>query len=250
MTKTRLLATAAAFALIAGTASAQELKKNEAQPTPAPAAQQKAPAEKVAPNMHAGDRKAPETTGQATKPETDKGPTVNSSAADKSKASEEGLNKRAGDHPAAGKAEMKSDSKTDMKTGAKDADMKAGAKEGAQTNSSTKSGTSETSTKSTASETQKGSATTGQGAASAAKLSTEQRTKITTIIHQHKTPSVNLNVSLSVGTRIPSHVHLYPLPVEVINIYPEWRGYDYVLVGDTIVVIDPRSHEIVAILEA
>jgi hypothetical protein len=61
---------------------------------------------------------------------------------------------------------------------------------------------------------------------------------------------VHLNVSVSVGTRIPATVHLYPLPVEVINIYPEWRGYDYVLVGDEIVVIDPRSHEIVAILEA
>ena len=29
-----------------------------------------------------------------------------------------------------------------------------------------------------------------------------------------------------------------------------WRGYDYILVGDEIVVIDPRTHEIVAILDA
>ena len=38
--------------------------------------------------------------------------------------------------------------------------------------------------------------------------------------------------------------------MEVDAIYPEWRGYDYILVGDEIVVIDPRTHEIVAILEA
>ena len=40
------------------------------------------------------------------------------------------------------------------------------------------------------------------------------------------------------------------LPVEVIVVYPEWRGYDYILVGDQILVIDPRSHEIVAVLDA
>jgi hypothetical protein len=57
-------------------------------------------------------------------------------------------------------------------------------------------------------------------------------------------------VSIAVGTRIPEHVHLYPLPVQVVEVYPEWRGYDYILVGDQILVIDPRSHEIVAILEA
>ena len=60
----------------------------------------------------------------------------------------------------------------------------------------------------------------------------------------------HLNVSVRVGTRVPDSVHFYPLPVEVVAVYPEWRGYDYILVGDEIVVIDPRTHEIVAILEA
>jgi hypothetical protein len=45
-------------------------------------------------------------------------------------------------------------------------------------------------------------------------------------------------------------VHLYPLPVEVVEVYPEWRGFDYILVGDEIVVINPRTHDIVAIIEA
>ena len=54
MTKARLLSTVAtALLLTVGVASAQTLKKDEA-PAPAPAAQQKAPAEKVAPNMKAG----------------------------------------------------------------------------------------------------------------------------------------------------------------------------------------------------
>jgi hypothetical protein len=236
MTKTRLLATAAALALFAGAASAQELKKNEAPPAPAPAAQQKAPAEKVAPNMHAGDRKVPETTGQATKPaQADKNSAMDKSPAASGSAMEKSDNKGAA---GAASAETESDSKSaaDSKNSAQDKN-----KSTAQDKSTVKSNQSAN---------EKSNATTGQGAASAAKLSTEQRTKITTIIRERKTPSVHLNVSVSVGTRVPANVHFYPLPAEVITIYPEWRGYDYVLVGDQIVVIDPRSHEIVAILEA
>ena len=104
--------------------------------------------------------------------------------------------------------------------------------------------------KSTASEKTEQRNTTGQGATGAAKLSTEQRSKITTVIRQHKVAPAHLNVSIAVGTRIPERVHLYPLPAEVVDVYPEWRGYDYILVGDQILVIDPDSHEIVAILEA
>jgi hypothetical protein len=44
-------------------------------------------------------------------------------------------------------------------------------------------------------------------------------------------------------------VRFQPRPAEVVTIDPEWRGYDYILVRDQILVIDPRSHEIVAILD-
>ncbi|HEY6858672.1 MAG TPA: DUF1236 domain-containing protein [Pseudolabrys sp.] len=45
-------------------------------------------------------------------------------------------------------------------------------------------------------------------------------------------------------------MHFYPLAAEVVDIYPEWCGYNYILVGEEIVVVDPHTHEIVAILEA
>jgi Protein of unknown function (DUF1236) len=31
---------------------------------------------------------------------------------------------------------------------------------------------------------------------------------------------------------------------------PSWRGYDYFMVGEQIVIVDPRSMEIVAIIDA
>jgi hypothetical protein len=197
MTKARLLSTvAAALLLSAGIASAQDVKKDEA-PGHAPAAQQKAPPEKIAPNMKAGKadaitHKPAATVGQA--PE-----------ADKARASDDKTN--AGDKSA----------------------MEPNAKSNAASHES---------------------ATTGQGAGASAKLSTEQRSKIGSILREHRVEPAHLNVSVNIGTRIPDSVHFYPLPEDVYVIYPEWRGYDYILVGNEILVVDPRTHEIVAILEA
>ena len=92
--------------------------------------------------------------------------------------------------------------------------------------------------------------TTGQAGAGA-KLSTEQRTKITTVIkEQHIAPVNNVNFSISVGTRVPHEVSFHPLPAEIVTIYPDWRGYEFFLVRDQIVVVNPRTLEIVAVLEA
>jgi hypothetical protein len=100
-------------------------------------------------------------------------------------------------------------------------------------------------------------ATTGQGAAGArgaVNLSTEQRTKITSTIKSRSTeyrPVTNVNFSISVGARVPrSGVTLYTLPTEVVAVYPAWRGYKFILVNDEIVVVDPNTFEIVAVIEA
>src|ERR1700733_9595998 len=94
------------------------------------------------------------------------------------------------------------------------------------------------------------SQTVGQAGAGA-KLSGEQRTKITTVIRdQHIAPVTNVNFSISVGTRVPRDVSFHPLPAEIVTIYPDWRGYEFILVRDQIVVIDPQTFEIVAVLDA
>ena len=94
------------------------------------------------------------------------------------------------------------------------------------------------------------SQTTGQAAAGG-KLSTEQRTKITTVIKsQHVQPATNVNFSISVGTRVPRNVGFHPLPAEIVTVYPDWRGYEFFLVNDQIIVVNPRTLEIVAVIDA
>ena len=93
--------------------------------------------------------------------------------------------------------------------------------------------------------------TTGQAGAGA-KLSTDQRTKITTVIrNEHVTSVDHVNFDVRVGTRVPREgVEFRPLPAEVVTIYPEWRGYEFIVVHDQIVVVDPNTYEIVEIIES
>jgi hypothetical protein len=93
--------------------------------------------------------------------------------------------------------------------------------------------------------------TTGQAGAGA-KLSTDQRTKITTVIrNEHVTSVDHVNFDVRVGTRVPREgVEFRPLPAEVVTIYPEWRGYEFIVVHNQIVVVDPNTYEIVEIIES
>jgi hypothetical protein len=93
------------------------------------------------------------------------------------------------------------------------------------------------------------SQTTGQAAAGG-KMSSEQRTKITSVIReQHVAPVSHVDFSISVGARVPRDMSFHPLPAEIVTIYPEWRGYEFILVNNQILVVDPRTFEIVAVLD-
>jgi len=106
------------------------------------------------------------------------------------------------------------------------------------------------------------SGTTGQGATgtrggaaggASVTLSSEQKTRIhEVIIKDRSAPRVDrVDFALSVGTRVPrGKVHFAPLPTQIIEIEPTWRGYEYFLVGDQIIVVNPRTDEIVAVLPA
>lgn len=250
MRKANLLSTVAmALLLSAGAASAQGMSKDT--PERAPAAQQSAPAEKVAPSIKS-EQKSP-ATGHTASDKADKA--LNDKAGKAKETTGQSPKSEAGEKPENRSMEKSTDreksgastnSKTDVRS--KSENSPASSK---STQSTTEQKNGAPAAKSTQSTTEQNRTTTGQGAAAgSAKLTTEQRTKISSVIKEQKVERVNLNVSVRVGTRIPTSVHVHTLPREVIVIYPEWRGYDYILVGDQIVIISPRTHEIVAIIDA
>src|SRR5215472_6484524 len=100
-------------------------------------------------------------------------------------------------------------------------------------------------------------ATTGQGAAGTrsdtnVNITSEQRTQIhEVIVNERSAPRVSsVNFNLSVGTRVPRDVRIATLPARIVTIEPRWRGYEYFMVGEQIVIVNPRTMEIVAVVEA
>jgi hypothetical protein len=83
-------------------------------------------------------------------------------------------------------------------------------------------------------------------------LSQEQRTKIKDVVvgGRNVARADNVNFNIRVGVAVPRTVHVAVLPPEVVTIVPEYRGFEYVLVGDQLLIIDPDTLEIVAILPA
>jgi hypothetical protein len=80
-------------------------------------------------------------------------------------------------------------------------------------------------------------------------LTTEQKTTIRTTVLTSSAPRVtNVNFDIKVGVVIPRTVRVAPLPVTIVEIEPEWRGYMYFVSGDEIIIVEPRSLRIVAVL--
>ena len=80
-------------------------------------------------------------------------------------------------------------------------------------------------------------------------LTSEQRTKIQqTVLAGNNVPRVNnVNFALNVGVSVPRSVRVVDVPSTLIEIYPQWRGHQYFVVNDDIVIVD-RSRRIVTTL--
>lgn len=219
--KKTFLMSASAIALIAGGTLAMAQGAGREAPSPAPNAQQSAPAEKMAPSPNGAQQRAPEsgTTGQGSpqRMEQDRpqGAQSPSGARDQERM-------KSGDPKSEPRArDSKSDDKGSTTKGAKDQGSKQ-------------------------------QSTTGQGAAATgANLTAEQRTKISTSIKKvNVRPVTNVNFNVSVGTVVPRTIELHPLPTTIVEVYPAWRGYRFVLVADEIIIIEPSSYKIVAVIDA
>lgn len=86
-------------------------------------------------------------------------------------------------------------------------------------------------------------------ASPAPQITLEQQEKIRDSIKTAKVDHVaKLAIPLEVGAEVPRNLHFYPFPKEVSEIAPEYGNFFYVVAAEKIVVIDPLSYRIVAIL--
>ena len=80
-------------------------------------------------------------------------------------------------------------------------------------------------------------------------INDQQRVRISESVSRlNVQPLTSVNFSLSVGTVVPADVRLQPLPAEVVEVVPQYRGYDFVLVKDELVIVEPSTKKIVTVL--
>jgi len=83
------------------------------------------------------------------------------------------------------------------------------------------------------------------------KLSSDQKTRLHEIIMDGNIQRVDhVDFSLSVGTRVPDTVTFYDVPETIVDILPQYRGFRYIVAEDELVIIDPDTLDIVAVLPA
>lgn len=96
------------------------------------------------------------------------------------------------------------------------------------------------------------SQSSGRNAASSTasvKLTDQQRTRVAASISAQKVePLTNVNFSISVGTRVPRAVRLHTVSADIVSTVPQYRGYSYFVTNDQIVIVEPRTYEIVSVL--
>jgi hypothetical protein len=219
--KNRLLMTVAAVALIAGTSGAL------AQQEPSRAA----PAEKTAPKAPAGEihQNTAPSGGAMKKGEADSNRENAEQRGDRNKSN--GRSETTGQAPQEGRD---GNGKQQRATDQKKPDAKANEEKASRDN-------------------ERNHATTGQAAAptKGANVTPESRSRIhDAFANERSSPRVDhVDFGLSVGTAVPRSVRIVAVPETIIEIQPTWRGYEYFKVGDQIVIVDPRSMEIVAVLD-
>jgi hypothetical protein len=81
-------------------------------------------------------------------------------------------------------------------------------------------------------------------------LEEKERMKVRdTFSRQRVERARDANFSISIGATVPRTVRYHPVPVEIVETVPDWRGHSYVVVEDEIVIIEPTTREVVAVLD-
>jgi uncharacterized protein DUF1236 len=261
MTKHKLLLTGAVVAFVAATGP------SIAQQERLPQQERSAPAEKIAPQNTPGahnqgpngrtgeapqNRSRTETTGQAPREDRQSRPTERNSEPERGKAEQPRNSERNEQNRATGQAP--SEGRVNR---APEQNRTTGqAPREDRTNRSSEQNKLEQQRERT-DRTEENRSTTGQGAAGSrsnvtVNLTPEKRTRIhEVIVKERNAPRVSSpNFKVSVGAEVPRTVRFAALPRTIVEIEPEWRGFEYFMVGDQIVIVDPKTMEIVAVLDA
>lgn len=80
-------------------------------------------------------------------------------------------------------------------------------------------------------------------------LNTTQQRQLSVAIQSARvTPVTSINFALRTGTVVPADVRLVPVTTEIVTILPQFRGYSFFTTREQIVIVEPTSKQIVALV--
>jgi hypothetical protein len=115
-------------------------------------------------------------------------------------------------------------------------------KAGASSNATSSQGSSNTRTGSSESSSSGGAVT----------LSNEEQTKLKSSIKNVSVKQTNINVDVRTGTVLPETVitQLEPIPAQIVEIVPRFKGYRVIRVKNEILIVEPSSRRVVYIIQS
>jgi sporulation protein YlmC with PRC-barrel domain len=79
-------------------------------------------------------------------------------------------------------------------------------------------------------------------------LAPQQQTQVADLLAKENIQPANIKITVSEGMAVPSTVTMRPLPAGVVQVVPQYRGYQYFATSERIVIIEPTSRKVVALL--
>jgi hypothetical protein len=81
------------------------------------------------------------------------------------------------------------------------------------------------------------------------RLAPAERQRLRAAFDFRRARASNVKFDRRVGHRVPRHVRLFPIPIAVVSFFPYYRDYSYFAVEDEICIVDPRTYEIVDVID-
>lgn len=93
--------------------------------------------------------------------------------------------------------------------------------------------------------------TTRRGEQTSVNINEQQRTQMFDRLRSDRTASrntQNLNIQVNIGQTLPARVRPRVLPPDIVRIVPQYRGYEYTMIEDEIVIVEPRTRRVVDVV--
>jgi len=80
-------------------------------------------------------------------------------------------------------------------------------------------------------------------------LSVDQRRRLRSAFNLDRRHKSNVRFAARIGGHVPRHVRLFAIPAAAYGLFSYYRGYEYVVLDDTICIVDPATYEIVDVID-